>query len=228
MNLYFQNPSLEFLDSIQSFKQNFGPLSKRNNLSLNNALGNKLLAQELRQTWDGDDWQNDGKQIYFYDDFEKITEWVYQSFNYYEPSNIDYQRRRIFTYDVKGNVILELRQLKDTGDWYNISRSFYNYDQDNYLILDSLEFWDSLGNWKPSSRTLYSYDQNNNLTEILELFLVDENNLNGSRWAYQYDNKNNCLEQKFQLWDNQNWITFYIRTYLYDYLNNNVELILQE
>lgn len=228
MKIDLQNPSFIFIDSMQSNESKFAPFSKQNNISFSNTFGNKLLVQRLQQTWDGVDWNNNNKTIYFYDDFDNVIEWIYQAFNNYEPSNIDFQGREINTFDENGNLVIKIRQLKDVQDWYNISRSFYIYDVNNHLIQDSVEFWDSTGNWKPSTNTYYSYNQNYKISEILQVFTKMEIYVNVYRWLFLYNENNDLTEEKYQGWDDNKWNTYYIRNCSYDSQNHIVDEIYQD
>ena len=211
-------------DSIPAFP------NKIKSTKLNDVYGNVLLAAKFGQYWNGADWQTHDKRIYNYDNLKNLIEWIYQMYNYYEPDKIDWQQRKINTYDKNGNLIIEQRQLWNTSqEWYNVDRLYYKYDGDGHKILDSLEIWnDSLKVWNPTTKEIYTYDENNNVIEILLTHLINGSYFNGSRWIYQFDQNNNLLEERHQGWDNTDWITYYVRSYSYDNANNKISFILQD
>ena len=205
-------------------------LDKVNNTSIKDVYGNKLLASEESQQWDGVGWQTHNKWIYNYDNLMNLSEWIYQMYNSYESDKIDWQQRKLYTYDKNGNLIIKQAQLWNTSqEWYNVNRLYYKYDGNGHKILDSLEIWnDSLGIWKSSTKNIYSYDEKNNVIEILEKYLINGSYFNGSRWLYQFDQNNNLLEERSQGWDNTDWITYHVRSYSYDKANNKISYILQD
>lgn len=209
----FNNKDLKFSfnDSIFSI-----PLQK----------GNRILAEEIQQFWVNSTWKNHGKWIYKYNPNGKIIELTYQMFNSINPESIDWQRKILSSYDDNGNLVKEITQLNDYGDWYNGSRTHYKYDENRKKVLDSLEIWnDRSGTWQPTTKHIYIYDENNNVIKILERILINGIYFDVAQWLYQFDQNNNMLEERYQVWDSTGWRTGYLRSYIYDNDDNIIEYI---
>lgn len=76
-------------------------------------------------------------------------------------------RKNIYSYDVNGNLVLDLgyTRVSINDSWKSYSKCIYTYDH-NKMVFSSLSFWNSTNLlWQVSSEKHYTYDAKNQLIE---------------------------------------------------------------
>lgn len=152
----------------------------------------------LWQDWNADSlkWENGSKQVYSYDEADNLMEILYYEVD--PGKGLQLSDRIIFTYDVEGHLVNEVKQEFDAGEWYDNLEWRYTYDENgnktsySYWILfggaDSLETF----------RTEYTYDVNNRLFIKVD-YGIDLNGWNVfpfKKDSFLYDSSNR-LEVEF-------------------------------
>lgn len=137
-------------------------------------------------------YQVDELRIYSWDDTAMPPDWQH---------NITQQ----FTYENGGNKETKLLALSIPG-MENIYQNIKSYNENNDIILDKLQIWDSgIPDWITQSQIVYTYISNNLKEETTQIYnpftmLFDDS----SRIVYDYLGSD-AIKQTDQIWDGANW-----------------------
>ncbi len=132
--------------------------------------------------------------------------------------------RHLYTYDSNGNLLKDLYETKNNGNWLALWCYNYTYDLNDRITSSIYQDID----WSTrilvnEEKITYTYT-GSNLTLILYLIWDKEQNTwaNFSQFVFQYDNFSNNIFKLHQSWNNSEWTD----TYKYYYTYNNDKQIL--
>jgi len=133
--------------------------------------------------------------------------------------------RRTYTNDSSGNMLSELREVRDESVWENSQRYTYSYDSNGKRTLVFREEWiDS--DWVNYERKTYTYDNNGRRTsylhELLEAYPWDASD---SQYGYIYNSDGNIIIEQSKYWDDDysEWVDDSKSNYTYD-INGSLTL----
>ena len=184
---------------------------------------NANQTQELRQYWNGSDWENSTLLSFSYDENGNQTEELIQ---YWNGSDWENSYLYSYAYDENGNQIEQLYQYWNGSGWENNELFSFSYDENGNQIEYLDQYWNG-SDWENNDLYSYAYDENGNQTEQLYQYW------NGSDWessellSYAYDENENQIEQLSQSWNGSDWENSWIKTYTYDENENQIEQLIQ-
>jgi len=122
--------------------------------------GNNRI-QKTRQGWDGEQYINEIKNTYSYDENNKK---IYQMMYYWEDGAWVESQEFDFQYDANGNLYKVLTEARVDEEWRKYQKIVYTYDTTNNLLYLEGSLWDTVtSNWAhPHHKQVYTYDLNNN------------------------------------------------------------------
>lgn len=205
----------------------------------NNRITYRLIdpegGQENRWSWIYDSLNN----ITYYN-YETHSGWGWRSEFKYGPAtltydsngrvieSLEYDWRTTYTYDSKGNLILEYRESKnDLYQWEPYSRYTFTYDLKSNRTSELFEQWDSEETqlFQNDRRNTYNYDSDNQLIFELDEIWVDCQWIGDTRYSYTYDSSGNQILYLCEEFDNEwtmDWRLKQQTTYQYDDYGNMI------
>ena len=111
--------------------------------------------------WSGTDWVNKTRQLWKYNDQEKVTEQLNQQFSEAEWVNLS---RRTWNYDPNNRLLANIdQQIWDQGsqEWINQTRRNYTSNSSARWTSFTIQNWnDSLLSWINEERVAFNYQPN--------------------------------------------------------------------
>lgn len=118
-----------------------------------------LLSVYFAQDWQDEQWINDWREIYSYNNLNQEIEILREMWQDGEWSN---DWRKIYNYDTENNLILiEHRSWSNSDEWINSERTNYKYSEENNLVFGKHEIFDG-ENWIEENGLLEFNDKNGN------------------------------------------------------------------
>jgi hypothetical protein len=185
---------------------------------------NEVIPKEEKQIYE---WNNDNKlihhsyysrgmnpelkiryaQSYTYDVFGNKIMYLYE---FYDGT----KTRRIYSYDVQGNLLIETEERWKDNVWNNKVKNINEYDGYNRLISSQKQEWSS-DDWINTDKHHFSYDNNNNLISNIDQFWKDNDWLNNKKKNYIYEN-NLLVKDMIYEWSGTTWEITYENEYGFD------------
>jgi len=190
---------------------------------------NGNYGTDLRQVWDGAQWENVWMLIRTHDVRNNLTEDLYKD---WENGTWVVSQKNNYTYDDNDNRIEETFQSKDwgTGVLMLFGKNNYTYDaQKNVIeVVEHNRDWET-GQVVLYAKVDYAYDAQNNEIDWFRKIWEDEQWVDDSRFSHTYDAQNNMTEEVSQY---RNWETGLLEnvnriTWTYDAQNNLTEILSQ-
>ena len=160
---------------------------------------------------------------------EQISKSVQKRLNYTErldsivSGDIDNRKVVKFIYDDCENLSIIISSYYHLGSLIDASKTVYEYDENNYCILDADYEWRN-EDWEESEKYEYVYDSNGNcLSEIYYLMEMPQ-------WKYleTFDSDNNCLtEEYWYYYSSSGWNSMNRTENTYDTNGNLILRLLQ-
>jgi len=118
-------------------------------------------TQKISQGWDGEQYINEIKNIYSYDENDKK---IWQVMYYWEDGAWAISQEFDFQYDENGNLYKILTKALIDDEWRKYQKIVYTYDTTNRLLYLEGSMWDTENsNWEHAHhKQVYTYDENNN------------------------------------------------------------------
>ncbi len=153
---------------------------------------------------------------------------IKQTFTYDDRGNIlvdlvqTYRRywwvnwyRYTYSYDIDGNRRSRLYEIWINNAWVNSKRDTVIYDSNNHLISSCSEVWTN-NTWEYEHRYSSVYDMSG--FEISFLFEDWTNNtwVNNTKYSYTNDNNGKQSTKLCEIWANNSWIKCWIDSVFYD------------
>ena len=171
---------------------------------------NRMIS-DVRYEWNGymQDWELQSRTTYSYDvNNNLICTMVYDDY---------YTNKREYIYEDDRLILEVYTQLSGNNDeWQNKSKSEYEYDQNDSLILKT-DYYGSGSDWHYDNRIEYIRNEDG--------FVTNKTTSNGfndvwsykDRWSYEYDNSNrlNCMIH--QIWSSYDNGFLYRSKDVYEY-----------
>lgn len=139
--------------------------------------------------------------------------------HYYVSDNGKFreQTRRFYTYDSRGNVLVDFQQQIIDGKWENQFQNIYAYDSRGNRTLNHNQLWvDSLGRWYNAHRFHYVYNAQNLVDTF---FREDDDSSYIARLFYHYNSFGSLTLEQWQFWNDTGWNDIYRATITYDTCN---------
>jgi len=171
-----------------------------------------FVSSHLRQTQNGQSWENFYRFTYTYDENDFLYSRLEQM---WESNSWRSLAQAIYIYDEHNNLTLELRQDWDDYNWTNNSRCVYTYDENNNLLTDVWESHYGDYGWEYDIQTIYTYDESNNL--LTELFQWWWDNVWRNEYLDTYTYSGDKIVNGLgQYWMDDEWINEFQATITYN------------
>lgn len=132
---------------------------------------NGELSEIIFQYWDGNEWVNDVKEVYTYND--NVTTVLYWDWN-----GNNWTSDELWTYTRTGNTIELVMQYMQGGAWQNDEKIIYMLDFDEHVTEIVYSDWTGT-EFEIATRKVYNYE------EGVYVSVIEEDWLNGS-WEPHY------------------------------------------
>ena len=184
-----------------------------------------LIERNVKQNWDGNEWINNLKYEYTYDEKDNMTESLFQR---WEGSNWIDAWIFIYEFDDNNNSIKWLVQSWDGEYWINQAMTENDYDLNNNLIYSENYLWFE-DHWILSRNQIFEYDNENRLakekSQIWNGYWVDDRK---SEYSYTIYDTTYQVESISQVWYTTYWANEDRSISTYDKNDNLIEIIRQE
>lgn len=217
---------------------------------------NGLMASELVQINEDDQWINYNLKAYYYNN-GKILEEFEQYWNDSKLKWVD-NYRKLFKYDNEGRLIQIRHQNIYKGKyidsskeiliyssdgklkekiiqnyeeaWTNFLKYQYYYNADDLLMNENLAYWKDYKWGSPSFSYLSVYDQNGNVVEKTKLQIKGKKQNTLTKEAYSYDGNGNLEEHIVFDWNSKKkkWVNSNRALYTYNDGGNAINMITQK
>ena len=217
---------------------------------------NGLMASELIQVNEDDQWINYNLKAYYYNNGKIIEEFE----QYWNDSKLKWvdNYRKLFNYNNDGRLIqirhqniykgkyidsskeiliyssdgkLQEKIIQNYEEvWTNFLKYQYYYNADDLLINENLAYWKDY-EWGGSSFSYQSvYDQNGNVVEKIKLQNKGKKQNTLTKEAYSYDGNGNLEEHIAFNWNSKKkkWVNSNRARYTYNDAGNAVNMITQK
>ncbi|MBI9038171.1 MAG: T9SS type A sorting domain-containing protein [Bacteroidales bacterium] len=126
-----------------------------------------VVLEVLYMNWEDENWVNDSKHVYTYDENGYMFEFCMQSWT--EGIWVDYIKIT-YTNNSSGKPIESLLYIWNPANelWVLTGKYIFTYDVNEFLIEQLMQVWLE-EQWIDSDKWLFTYDGNGNLIEELEL-----------------------------------------------------------
>jgi len=133
----------------------------------------------------------------------KTLTWTWDTIITYDVLGL--LQRLTNTFDINGNVLIELTDAWQTNAWVNDERWSATYDANGNTLTELLELWQAQI-WVNDWRETYTYDANGNrLTSFFEVWQTNAW-VNSSRRTYTYDANGNWMTYLYEQWQANAWV----------------------
>jgi hypothetical protein len=177
----------------------------------------RTLLEEFSFDFEDNLWKKDYVRQTYYDDQNRISEEVYQSYDFDTETLINQDRN---TYEYDGDLVI--KDFSYDWDiflnmWVYHRYYFYEYDTEGKTQKRTSYLWENNG-WVMESRRTYTYDGNGNQEENLDEGWDSSTSqwIYSGRTIYSYNNNGGLLTLTRQNWDGTAWNTIYEFTFTYD------------
>ena len=188
---------------------------------------NANQTQQLRQYWNGSDWENNVLYSYTYDENGNQIENLSQ---YWDGDNNDWNNQYLttYSYDENGSQIEENSYHWNQPEWLNSSYITFVYDENGKMIERIIQNWDDYDySWINDLLYYYSYDNNDNLTNESRQTWTGSDWENNSLRSYAYDENGNQIEELIQYWSGSDLENEELLSYAYDENGSQIEYLSQ-
>ncbi len=152
------------------------------------------------------------KYTFHYDQYEQITEFYIDEWNYSSWEKVWKVRN---TYDAEGRILESIDATWEAFDWENFSKEIYQYNEEG--LLDSFEVKSWSGEyWENFFREYYTYDSNGNLNLTIQEVFQDSIFINNYRISSYYNNDNLVDSTLYESWDGNKWENLLLVNFEYD------------
>jgi len=137
------------------------------------------------------DWRENIKLTRVFDSAGNILEYVLYKYLYDYPDNWFAMDAEVYEFNSHGNRTYFFKSKRDLyeEEWQNVAESYFEYNDQQYLIKQTTYAWNFMDNeWIGSSKLIYTYDENYRMKKG-EIYYWD--------------------------WDNNDWIPNYYILYFY-------------
>jgi hypothetical protein len=169
-SIFIYNPSGQLLEVLDSYYQQSDSTWLMNQRLLCTYDDEGLKVTELYQRYDEDSWKNYLQFLSAYDSEHNRIRIVRQIPD--GPIGWIDELSENYTFDLFGNVIEEVTQSYDNGDWNNEYRYMYAYNDKQNLLTKEYQFWS--GRWINRDSSHYYYPEvteTTSLEEIIEIII---------------------------------------------------------
>lgn len=212
--------------TINTFDDKGNLITKTNNASITtytyddrgNNLTDSTKQLQVDGTWD--------KVTRTFDDYN--NQLTYLQENWQNNSKIfEIYRKHIFTYDNKGNILIDIKQIYQNNEWINESRNSFTYDANSNVLTELLEYWRN-NEWNKNCRITYTYDaEGNEISDLYENLFIPKQpdpDMKNYRTTYTYDNRGNITKYLHEENQNDNWIPMKKTSCTYDENDNCINI----
>ena len=123
-----------------------------------------------------------------------------------------------YNYGGNNNMLTELWESPQSGNWVNRLNFTYSYYENNNIRTKLYETWQN-DDWVNTLKYTYGYDEKNNIRTELSENLQNGNWVNYEKYTCSYDGNNNMLTELYESWQSGDWVKN--KEYTYDYDENN-------
>ncbi len=176
-----------------------------------NSCGDLIIY--LEESWNGSKWVNSFRRTNTYDSNYVLISSLFQ--NWSGSDWTGHSWRRSYTYDLNGNMVLDLSEHLNNNKWENTAQFIYTYDKKDNKLTYLYKTW-SEGEWVSVFRYFFTYDNNKNR------ILTKEENWEENKWVNalkitQTYNANGELDSaKTEMWWDSSWVPGNGTVWMYD------------
>ncbi|MGE5353228.1 MAG: T9SS type A sorting domain-containing protein [Acidobacteriota bacterium] len=182
------------------------------------AKGNLLTITSISKMYGV--FQSGMRAFYTYDSNGRLATLLYE--NAKTEDKWENDTRFTYTYDAKGNVLMELAEDWQDGTWKNSLKVTYSFDANGNVTQTQGEVWkDSL--WVKGSSNTYTYNEKGQLLTFQMESWDGVRLLMKNRWTYSYDINGNMASSIIEQWLNNNWANYRKGVFTYDNHGNAVK-----
>ena len=176
-----------------------------------------LLTKMILQTVVDSDWLNNTQILYFNENGLRIAEEIYGFTN----NSWTKVGGKIYEYDKSNNLISELSQKYEAGNFVNDKLLTFEYDDLNNQTSWLNQNWNGL-EWVNFRQAFLTYDGQNNVVENYNQTWLNDNWINGWNYLFVYNEDNLRTEITSQNWvdSTATWKNIWLNRYEFNGLNN--------
>jgi len=189
---------------------------------------NGKIIEEFEQYWNNSKlkWVDNYRKLFNYNNDGKLIQIRHQ--NIYKGKYID-TSKEILIYSSDGKLQEKIIQNYEEA-WTNFLRYQYYYNAADLLMDENLAYWKDYEWGSPSFSYQSIYDQNGNVVEKTKLQNKGKKQNTLTKEAYSYDNNGNLEEHIVFNWNSKKkkWINSNRALYTYNDAGNAVNMITQK
>jgi len=161
--------------------------------------------------WISENWITTDQSTISYDETNHTSTEISQgSFMGYS-----YNTKTTTTYDAYDNIISELIEENNGGNWVNSELTTYEYNSDNNKTSELISYWGSNNNWQNEFAITYTYDNNKNRIMEESKMWAGSSWENDSKTSITFDSNNYMTLNLISFWDGNNWENYNRFSYNY-------------
>ncbi len=166
--------------------------------------GMNYYNEELNQEWNGAAWENQDKELFYYNASGWNTEQLMLELDGAAWVNA---MRNVITNNANGIPEYMMIQMWNAGSWVDMGKMTFTMNGQG-LIAEMLMQYYMGGSLVNFMKVTYSYNAQLLGTEVLEQEwdMVGSVWVNSYRTAYTYNAGNLCSEELTQIWENNAWV----------------------
>ncbi len=174
--------------------------------------------------WGSNQWGNYIQSTYTLDASHNITETLSQIWQGGAWANYT---RGIYGYNENQLVASVEFQMWQSGSWVNLARSDMTYNANGDVAEQYTSTWGASG-WIPLSRTIYTYIDDELTYRLYQTWNSGVSMYQDyNKFTYTYEYSGLLFQELQENWQNNVWNWQICKTYSYDDLLNNIEIIQQ-
>ena len=186
---------------------------------------NRLVVEKI-QAWNGNEWKENTQYLSAYEDMNSQVS-SYTTQNWIDETWININRRLYESYDLSGNLLLEIQEWWESESWQPQFRITRTYNNDDNLLTYGVETHID-DNWQTAYRRTFSYNNNGYQIGWLQESWSEENQNWSPFYREQYIVNANGLRTRLlsQSWapQSESWRNLVTVDYIY---NNNDQLSIE-
>ncbi len=211
------------------------------------------LIDEGEAHWNGEQWEEEFRKLYSYDDSSRQTMEIRQFleesgwrdlsklFYFYGGSDLPtleeewdnydgvweavYQIQ--YEYNAQGQITEELMRHWSGEAWTNYSRRLYVFNDSDQLLEFRQDHWDGT-DWRYWRREVLTYNDQNQHISTNQMSWHDSGWVDVRQYLYSYNDYGNITEFVQQVWDDSLWTNIQQALYTYDGAQNLIEYLEQQ
>ncbi|MCD4731373.1 MAG: T9SS type A sorting domain-containing protein [Bacteroidales bacterium] len=189
---------------------------------------NGKIIEEFEQYWNDSKlkWVDNYRKLFNYNNDGKLIQIRHQ--NIYKGKYID-TSKEILIYSSDGKLQEKIIQNYEEA-WSNFLRYQYYYNEADLLMDENLAYWKDYEWENPSFRYQSVYDQNDNVVEKIKLQIKGKKQNSLIKEVYLYDGIGNLEEHIVSNWNSKKkkWVNSNRALYTYNDSGNAVNMITQK